>query len=95
MLALLQEVAQFPDVKLDWNALVKKTSTGISNAREYQMLWRHLAYRNTLFDKLEDNAQPLVNIFQLPFPDASFGLFLCVTEACYLVCVNQVGFRNF
>lgn len=59
VLALLQEVAQFPDVKLDWNALVKKTSTGISNAREYQMLWRHLAYRNTLFDKLEDNAQPL------------------------------------
>lgn len=59
VLALLQEVAQFPDVKLDWNALVKKTSTGISNAREYQMLWRHLAYRNTLLDKLEDNAQPL------------------------------------
>ncbi|KAG8503214.1 hypothetical protein CXB51_001068 [Gossypium anomalum] len=41
VLALLQEVAQFPGVKLDWNALVKKTSTGISNAREYQMLWRH------------------------------------------------------
>lgn len=59
VLALLQEVAQFPDVKLDWNALVKKTSTGISNAREYQMLWRHLAYRNTLLDKLDDNAQPL------------------------------------
>lgn len=59
VLALLQEVAQFPDVKLDWNALVKKTSTGISNAREYQMLWRHLAYRNTLLDKLEDNAHPL------------------------------------
>ncbi|KAE8653921.1 Homeodomain-like superfamily protein isoform 2 [Hibiscus syriacus] len=37
VLALLQEVAQFPDAKLDWNALVKKTSTGISNAREYQM----------------------------------------------------------
>ncbi|XVE95178.1 hypothetical protein REPUB_Repub02eG0074000 [Reevesia pubescens] len=59
ILALLQEVAQFPDVKLNWNALVKKTSTGISNAREYQMLWRHLAYRHALLEKLEDGAEPL------------------------------------
>ncbi|MBA0550569.1 hypothetical protein Golob_021504 [Gossypium lobatum] len=59
VLALLQEVAQFPGVKLDWNALVKKTSTGISNAREYQMLWRHLAYRDVLLEKLEDGADPL------------------------------------
>ncbi|KAH1121775.1 hypothetical protein J1N35_004935 [Gossypium stocksii] len=59
VLALLQEVAQFPGVKLDWNALVKKTSTGISNAREYQMLWRHLAYRDVLLEKLEDGPDPL------------------------------------
>ncbi|KAK6257098.1 hypothetical protein QUC31_000557 [Theobroma cacao] len=59
VLALLQEVAQFPGVKLNWNALVKKTSTGISNAREYQMLWRHLAYRDVLLEKLEDGAEPL------------------------------------
>ncbi|TYJ49408.1 hypothetical protein E1A91_A01G132000v1 [Gossypium mustelinum] len=59
VLALLQEVAQFPGVKLDWNALIKKTSTGISNAREYQMLWRHLAYRDVLLEKLEDGAAPL------------------------------------
>uniref|UniRef100_A0A5B6ZG55 Uncharacterized protein n=1 Tax=Davidia involucrata TaxID=16924 RepID=A0A5B6ZG55_DAVIN len=59
VLALLQEVAQVPDVKLDWNALVKKTTTGISNAREYQMLWRHLAYRDTLLERLEDGAEPL------------------------------------
>lgn len=58
VLALLQEVAQFPDVNIDWNALVKKTSTGISNAREYQMLWRHLAYRHTLIEKLQDGAEP-------------------------------------
>lgn len=63
VLALLQEVAQSPGVKLDWNALVKKTSTGISNAREYQMLWRHLAYRNPLLEKLEDGAQPLVRSY--------------------------------
>lgn len=60
MLTLLQEVAQFPGVKLNWDALVKKTSTGISNAREYQILWRHLAYRHNLLEKLEDGAQPLV-----------------------------------
>lgn len=66
MLSLLQEVAQFPGVKLDWNALVKKTSTGISNAREYQMLWRHLAYRTHLLEKLEDEAQPLVTFYGFP-----------------------------
>lgn len=61
MLALLQEVANCTDVKIDWNALVKKSSTGISNAKEYQMLWRHLAYRETLLENFEDGAQPLVS----------------------------------
>lgn len=60
VLALLQEVAHCPDVKIDWNALVRNTSTGISDAWEYQMLWRHLAYRHSLLDKLEDGARPLV-----------------------------------
>lgn len=59
LLALLQEVAQFDGAKIDWNALVKKTSTGISNAREYQMLWRHLAYRHVLPEKFDDGAHPL------------------------------------
>ncbi|KAL6965964.1 hypothetical protein U1Q18_033913 [Sarracenia purpurea var. burkii] len=54
VLALLGEVAQVPDVKIDWNELAKKTSTGISNAREYQILWRHLAYRDTLADGLDN-----------------------------------------
>ncbi|XP_044511729.1 uncharacterized protein LOC123229816 isoform X2 [Mangifera indica] len=76
VLALLQEVARSPGVKLDWNALVEKTSTGISNAREYQMLWRHLAYRNPLLEKLEDGAQPLDDDSDLEyeleaFPDVS------------------------
>ncbi|KAI3854024.1 hypothetical protein MKX03_035394 [Papaver bracteatum] len=60
ILALLQEVAQHPDVKIDWNALVKKTTTGITNAAEYQKLWRHLAYCDRLpetVEKLEE--QPL------------------------------------
>ncbi|KAF5471111.1 hypothetical protein F2P56_011578 [Juglans regia] len=59
VLALLWEVARCPDVNIDWEALAKNTSTGISDAREYQMLWRHLAYRHPLLDKFEDGAQPL------------------------------------
>ncbi|CAN1849451.1 hypothetical protein LINPERHAP1_LOCUS39372 [Linum perenne] len=57
VLALLQEVGQFEGVKIDWNNIVKKTSTGISSAREYQMLWRHLAYQHSLLDKLNDEDQ--------------------------------------
>ncbi|XP_019175329.1 PREDICTED: uncharacterized protein LOC109170597 isoform X2 [Ipomoea nil] len=59
VLALLREVAQVTEVKIDWNELVKKSSTGITNAREYQMLWRHLAYRHGLADRLDDSALPL------------------------------------
>ncbi|CAN4122388.1 unnamed protein product [Withania somnifera] len=59
VLTLLQEVAQVKESKIDWNELVKKTTTGITNAREYQMVWRHLAYRKVLLDKLDDAAQPL------------------------------------
>lgn len=62
LLTLLQEVAQFPGVKIDWNLLVKKTSTGISNAREYQMVWRHLAYRDLLLEKLEEGDEPFVSL---------------------------------
>ncbi|MED6183432.1 hypothetical protein PIB30_037861 [Stylosanthes scabra] len=61
VITLLQEVAQsqYPNAKIDWNDLVKRTSTGISNAREYQMLWRHLAYRHDLVSNLENGAEPL------------------------------------
>ncbi|KAL2471415.1 HTH myb-type domain-containing protein [Abeliophyllum distichum] len=61
VLVLLQEVAQVSvsQVKINWNELVKRTSTGISNAREYQMLWRHLAYRDALIDTFDNDAQPL------------------------------------
>ncbi|KVI06769.1 Homeodomain-like protein, partial [Cynara cardunculus var. scolymus] len=59
VLALLQEVAQVQDAKIDWNALVKRTTTGITNPREYQMLWRHLAYRDPLVENLEEEAKPL------------------------------------
>ncbi|KAF9682460.1 hypothetical protein SADUNF_Sadunf05G0111200 [Salix dunnii] len=59
VLTFLQEVAQFDGVKIDWNALAKKTTTGISNAREFQVLWRHLAYRHMLPEKFDDGAHPL------------------------------------
>ncbi|KAM7257392.1 hypothetical protein ACFE04_013133 [Oxalis oulophora] len=59
VLGMLAEIADNPGEKLDWNKLVNKTSTGISNAREYQMLWRHLAYGDALLDNVEDGAQPL------------------------------------
>lgn len=76
LLALLQEVELCADVKLDWKELVKKSNTGITNAREYQMLWRHLAYRGGLDEKLEDGAEPLDDDSDLecelePFPSAS------------------------
>lgn len=60
VLQLLQEVAHSQDVKIDWNQLAEKTSTGISNAREYQMLWRHLAYSEAFVDNLNNGAQPVV-----------------------------------
>ncbi|CAH8311244.1 unnamed protein product [Eruca vesicaria subsp. sativa] len=57
---LLQEMSFYSDVKMDWNEMVKKTTTGITNAREYQMLWRHLSYRDPLpLLPVEDDAQPL------------------------------------
>jgi len=57
VLALLQEVAHCVDRKIDWEVLVRNTTdektdwkalvwntlTGISGARDYQMLWRYLA----------------------------------------------------
>ncbi|RYR15855.1 hypothetical protein Ahy_B04g072787 [Arachis hypogaea] len=60
VLTLLQKLAHYPHAKIDWNELVKNTSTEISTAREYQMVWRHLAYRHALAENLEDGAQPLV-----------------------------------
>ncbi|GMJ02525.1 hypothetical protein HRI_003921700 [Hibiscus trionum] len=88
VLTLLQEVAQFPDVKLDWNALVKKTSTGISNAREYQMLWRHLAYREGLFEKLEDGAEPLDDDSDLEYELESHPSVSSETSAEAAACVK-------
>ncbi|WJX34938.1 hypothetical protein P8452_22995 [Trifolium repens] len=54
VLTVLQELTHYTESKFDWNELVKKTTSGISNAREYQMLWRHLAYRYNLPENLDE-----------------------------------------
>lgn len=63
ILNLLKEVAQSAGPKLDWDTLVKYSNTGISSAREYQMLWRYLAYKTPVLEKLETGAEPLVCFF--------------------------------
>lgn len=82
VLQLLQEVAHSQDVKIDWNQLAEKTSTGISNAREYQMLWRHLAYREALVDKFDNGSQPLVC-----FPLFFFFFFPSWIVVCGVSCI--------
>ncbi|GKB56398.1 hypothetical protein Tco_0912584 [Tanacetum coccineum] len=72
VLGLLQEVAQVQDVKIDWNLLAKRTTTGITNAREYQMLWRHLAYRDEFVEKVEDGVKLLDDDSDLEFELEAF-----------------------
>lgn len=55
-------MGQVQDVMIDWYAMVKHTKTGITNPREYQMLWRHLAYREPLIEEFEDDFKPLVSL---------------------------------
>ncbi|XP_050213429.1 uncharacterized protein LOC126664869 [Mercurialis annua] len=88
VLALLQEVAQFEGVKIDWNALVKKTTTGICNVREYQMLWRHLAYRHALLDQLDDAAQPLDDDSDLEYELEAFPSVSSDASAEATACVK-------
>ncbi|GAV66841.1 Myb_DNA-binding domain-containing protein [Cephalotus follicularis] len=89
VLALLQEVgAENPGERFDWEALVKKTSTGISNAREYQMLWRHLAYRSSLIDNLEDQAQPLDDDSDIEYDLEAFPVVSSEAAAEAAACVK-------
>ncbi|XP_044427318.1 nascent polypeptide-associated complex subunit alpha, muscle-specific form [Triticum aestivum] len=78
ILTALQEVAQHAERRsIDWRALVAKTATGITSAREYQMLWRYIAYRHDFIENTEDiGAQPLGDESDLeceiePFPKPS------------------------
>ncbi|CAO2838250.1 unnamed protein product [Amaranthus hypochondriacus] len=67
VLALLKEVNQLEDVNIDWHALIEKTETGIKSAREYQMLWRFLAYRHPLIDYISPDESPLDDESDLEF----------------------------
>lgn len=95
VLTLLQEVAHWPpEVKIDWNQLVAKTTTGISNAREYQMVWHHLAYREALLDKF-DNGTPLV-CFPLLFSlNYSLWCLVCYSAEMFYVTKMVFFFRVF
>jgi len=74
---LFQELANYPDTKFDWNELVNKTSTGISNAREYQMLWRHLAYGySSPQDFKQEGDEPMVCLMLHPVSFISKNSFL-------------------
>lgn len=63
VLGLLQEVEQAGGEKIDWREVAKNSATGISNAREYQMLWRHIAYGETLINQVDNDAEPIVSNF--------------------------------
>ncbi|KAL2652214.1 hypothetical protein R1flu_020342 [Riccia fluitans] len=67
VMGLMREIAKCESAKLDFNALVKKSGTGISCAREYQALWRHIAYRAELEDSYEEDAEPLDDDSDLEF----------------------------
>ncbi|CAL9108305.1 unnamed protein product [Musa acuminata var. zebrina] len=92
ILTLLQEVSQVADVSIDWSALVKRTATGITNAREYQMLWRHLAYHHALLEKTDDAAEPLDDESDLELEieavPAASGEALSEAAACVKVLIS-------
>jgi hypothetical protein len=68
VLTVFQELSHYAaDENFNWNELVKKTTTGISTAREYQMLWRHLAYGYSFPEDFDQEAQPMVGIILLCF----------------------------
>ncbi|KAM4069259.1 hypothetical protein ACJW30_12G077000 [Castanea mollissima] len=88
VLALLQEVTHSAEVNMDWNALVKNTSTGISDAREYQMLWRHLAYHHSLLHKFDHGALPLDDDSDLESEVEAFPPVSCESSTEAAACVK-------
>ncbi|GFP81620.1 hypothetical protein PHJA_000305300 [Phtheirospermum japonicum] len=87
VLSLLQEVSQAAGEKINWHEMVKNTATGISGAREYQMLWRHLAYGEALVDQIDHDQNPMddgsdleyeLEAFPAPGREASAEAAACV-----------------
>ncbi|KAJ7553863.1 hypothetical protein O6H91_06G116800 [Diphasiastrum complanatum] len=86
LLTLLQEISSCESAILNWETLVKRSNTGIKSAREYQALWRHLAYRTDLGEHFED-AQPLDDDSDLEFEVEPFP---CVSRETVAEAENVV-----
>ncbi|PWZ31186.1 hypothetical protein Zm00014a_040269 [Zea mays] len=66
ILTALQEVAQHANGRcIDWRVVVAKSATGITSAREYQMLWRHFAYHHDVNESVDVDDQPLFAYMEL------------------------------
>jgi hypothetical protein len=53
---------------------VGKSATGITSAREYQMLWRHFAYGHELAESVDAGSSPLVRTPALQIQNLSARL---------------------
>lgn len=91
VLGLLQEVEQAAGEKIDWREVVKNSATGISGAREYHMLWRHIAYGEALIDQLDEDAEPIVSKFFSIF----FLFMLFVNYLQFLAVIGAFGSSAF
>ncbi|KAL0452772.1 UNVERIFIED_CONTAM: hypothetical protein Slati_1255300 [Sesamum latifolium] len=101
VLTLLQEVAKVAGEKIDWGAVVKNTATEISSARECQMLWRHLAYGQTLIDQFDNAPDPMVNAFflllyvqavcRMYLIHVSGELFALAVDKVWVACLGVIG----
>lgn len=87
LVTLLREIAKCKSSKLDWALLAKCTTTGITSAREYQAVWRSIAYRAELMNAFEDNDQALVGFkFFLGFRVLWSGCVKVLSSlGCYIV----------
>ncbi|KAK6122080.1 hypothetical protein DH2020_044178 [Rehmannia glutinosa] len=88
VLTLLQEVEKVAGKKIDWNAIAKNTATEISSARECQMLWRHLAYGQTLTDQIEDAANTMDDDSDLEYEMEAFPAVNRETSVEAVACVK-------
>ena len=76
IVTMMREIAKCKSAKLDWAVLCKGTATGITNPKEYQAVWRSIAYHTELDDSFEDNDSPMVRCFLSRF------LFVEYSQSC-------------
>lgn len=93
VLKLLQEIANHAHWKINWNELVNKSSTGISSAKEYRILWRHLAYGYPLIDDYFENqySSPMVCIYSTFY---IFYFFFDFQNHCFFFFLFKIYFRR-